>query len=937
MMGLNFDNNGIYIGWSDLFNYNSLAEIEASEELPMPQGKHYIYSYNDENALDITEQVNSITNEQDSVRKIQLTAQLLKQLNQITKDQKEIKIRYEYSTEEQRNFADNVLNKHEETKFGSKGDQILKNYVSTTIQKLIQKLGNLSDAYSPVEISALRKMLPYCPKQSLATSLTLFNPAMVPVMQNTNMTGKQGTGIAANGQKGLFMWRFGTLDTLRNNPEKQNLVKFNTTIKRVLGRFDYNQNGTPLTDVTLESLPDLGKITDGMSVLHPKIKSDNIGSQYISAATDNAKELILANINAGTKLMKCHLYLMSLGFDVEDIVSFMTSPAVSFIDSIASDNIFNGTQISVNDAIEFAESYIVGLINYNNANDLDSKQKVQKSLDQITIKGIRGHILKAFKNKLSKTVDLEGFLEDLKSLKNIIVGANEFSTFAAILGINQGIPQTKEDLIAFKNKLKFAMNAATKASGLKNSKGNLQYGKVVQTWAMEQFPSLFIDGVLDLKAAKEFFNLKDQSKNSVENAIIQQFENEFQDVITLDSDKWLEDQNYRNKVSNFYNKVKHTINLFYFLDTIPHYKKMFEIANVLNQVDKRIPLKSQISNYFNEELRQKYPYAPKGFEDRLLPVIDEVLLGHYIKSTGLELKLKDNWKILDSDYSITENTGNLSLSTDHDIASFKYVFETYIIPELKRGTLLNDKEQNDAIRDNQFIKNLVITNDKGVPLYKEDIDLMLVNSNNETKRKYQDLLQGIKALRNYKYEGIPLSDLFMLYNIIVNKNRYGSERMTEIFEDFVLDSNDMNSSYLMNYLKTLGEWDYNKSLFNKIISSVTLSDLLMKVAPLVGRIDNTRQEPFVKMLVPGKGYQYIEKVGRNYNTANPIELLLEIPGELPNKTLERQINFLENGFGLVYSQSVDEIVSNLMSDNFEFILDRLIQNNTLSYITNCNE
>jgi hypothetical protein len=68
--------------------------------------------------------------------------------------------------------------------------------------------------------------------------------------------------------------------------------------------------------------------------LFPKVTSDNIGSQYISAATDNAKELILACINAGNKMAKCHLYLMSLGFDVADIVRFMTSDAVSFIDKI---------------------------------------------------------------------------------------------------------------------------------------------------------------------------------------------------------------------------------------------------------------------------------------------------------------------------------------------------------------------------------------------------------------------------------------------------------------------------------------------------------------------------------------------------------------------------------------------------------------------------
>ena len=39
-------------------------------------------------------------------------------------------------------------------------------------------------------------------------------------------------------------------------------------------------------------------------------------------------------------MAKCHLYLMALGFDVEDIVMFMTSPAVSFIDKITEKNVF---------------------------------------------------------------------------------------------------------------------------------------------------------------------------------------------------------------------------------------------------------------------------------------------------------------------------------------------------------------------------------------------------------------------------------------------------------------------------------------------------------------------------------------------------------------------------------------------------------------------
>jgi hypothetical protein len=73
MMGLNFDNNGLYMGWSDLFNYNSLAEIEASEELPMPKGRKYINLELNKELADIIitkEESDSIINESDNVRRL---------------------------------------------------------------------------------------------------------------------------------------------------------------------------------------------------------------------------------------------------------------------------------------------------------------------------------------------------------------------------------------------------------------------------------------------------------------------------------------------------------------------------------------------------------------------------------------------------------------------------------------------------------------------------------------------------------------------------------------------------------------------------------------------------------------------------------------------------------------------------------------------------
>jgi hypothetical protein len=46
IMGLSFDNNGIYIGWSDLFDYSTEENLNASETLPIPNKVTYKKSNN---------------------------------------------------------------------------------------------------------------------------------------------------------------------------------------------------------------------------------------------------------------------------------------------------------------------------------------------------------------------------------------------------------------------------------------------------------------------------------------------------------------------------------------------------------------------------------------------------------------------------------------------------------------------------------------------------------------------------------------------------------------------------------------------------------------------------------------------------------------------------------------------------------------------------
>ena len=50
MLGHEFDDNGIYLGWSSLFDYSSIDSLHASENLPYPKGR--VYSRSD-NGIDI--------------------------------------------------------------------------------------------------------------------------------------------------------------------------------------------------------------------------------------------------------------------------------------------------------------------------------------------------------------------------------------------------------------------------------------------------------------------------------------------------------------------------------------------------------------------------------------------------------------------------------------------------------------------------------------------------------------------------------------------------------------------------------------------------------------------------------------------------------------------------------------------------------------------
>jgi hypothetical protein len=64
-------------------------------------------------------------------------------------------------------------------------------------------------------------------------------------------------------------------------------------------------------------------------------------SALLSLATDNAKELALAKMNAGTGMLGMYIYGIAIGIDFDTIFEILTSPAALEISKLMRGNAFN--------------------------------------------------------------------------------------------------------------------------------------------------------------------------------------------------------------------------------------------------------------------------------------------------------------------------------------------------------------------------------------------------------------------------------------------------------------------------------------------------------------------------------------------------------------------------------------------------------------------
>lgn len=918
VMGLCFDTNGKYVGWSNLFDYSTDETLAASEYLPMPQKiRHTVINdaaaaranlakqlteTTDENRkgvienrlkqldhiVDLDPWIERISSEQDQASKIRLYADLINEINRESYQDGDSKtVNISYTNPNGLEVVKN-LNKHEFTQIPPNLSQdVSKNFISSHIQNTVQDLVNMTRAYSPIEMEDFRAASEYSPKQKAASEMTLLNPATKYLMQYSNMTGKNVIGIAANGEKSSFMWHYYLNDLIRHgNAEKRKFGHFQFTTNRIIGRAKGN-----IQPGTITGLPDLN-----MDGVDPNIQAefglritgnlyvDLMISQVLSAATDNAKELILAKVNAGNKLAKMYLFLITVGMNIDDIVTFMTSPVASFIDSITEENIFVGTTVDINTAISFARGQFMtnGKINH----------KMEATYGTLKMLQIKDAYERA---GLGNPENIESVVADCDEFQNVLEGANEFSNFGKLLGLNQGLPTSKVDLQKRISSIQSILSQRVEAT-LKDNKVSLE--------------------------------IKEQLK----------------DAAPMDVLRWLKDANYRQQIAEQYNQVKKCINIFDAFTHIQQFDAIRDIFSTVIDIDSNLSFKSKAFNAVFNQAKSNYKYISEKYQKMMLGGIDKAIINNFIQNQNISIPVMAGTKYLQADDSINtfKEDGLLYLDNRASIASFKYIFENVIIPKLKQGIVTEvdqdgnilEKKYTDLV-NNPFISGLLRSSEQKVPLYKVGLNMMTIKDSTESQKKYQAYSSGLQALSKYKVGDQTLSDLFMLYNLIVNKNQYGASRLTTLFDAFISKKQYMR--LLSKYFDYLGEIDYygvprldtdtefDSSKYSKDTPIINLSyrDIMISAASSV-RSTKGQSDPYC-ILMTEDGPVIMERIGNSYQ---PIQgFLRKGQNEDQNHYLERVNN--ERSYFVLGGQFSDYLQNQLNT-----IQELEDSDNIISYINN---
>ena len=682
---------------------------------------------------------------------------------------------------------------------------------------------------------------------------------------NENQVGKKGISICATGLKSYFgLTQYCNYVLNNGTTEEQERLLLGNDHKGI--HFE-SINKTYKTLANIRAL-DLNTVRNSelFSALSEVTQDEDVAltlSALLSLATDNAKELALSKLNAGTKMLGMYVYGLSIGMEFNEIADILMSPVGNVIKNMLDDDKFVGRDAfsTVNEGLfkYFTDGPFRQLQNFNISSDsqgnilsysptavlekylsdivkLTSKSgkpaSLSTSLVELAKMGTtlkeKIQILENFRNKYSGQIrndirkskeateiynQLIDFAEDYIQQSDIIwknkaifndiaklsAGAQEMKTLGQILSLNQGIKTTSDDFVKQINNLRRAIY---------NKTNNLEDLVDLSKFAFDESPYI-----------------KDE----------------------------IEYSSYREYVISEYEKLKTAFNIFDVVTKIPHFMGYLQTLVTTNiEVNNAFTFRSSDNLLLATKLKLE------GYlkEDNLMRGIQNFCGDYLLKHWMLDTEDQRRKIVVPKGNQAFDKSGNLytltedkvlHLGLDEDNATFRLWMENEVIPNLKNGITVPGTVWT-KVSDNKFIKDLG-NNLLNKTVSKNSTIVQALSINmlpstdaernmfNQYKSQFNDLTMGYQSKltryitnpdgtvqeETYLSDPIAVTDLFIYYAMIANNWKLDQASLVPITEDF------QNIGIIKSFHDYVAEVD--KSGFTLSLDNIIWEELLPYVAP----------------------------------------------------------------------------------------------------------
>lgn len=546
----------------------------------------------------------------------------------------------------------------------------------------------------------------------------------------------------------------------------------------------------------------------------------------------NAKELILKKINADTNWVDIYTISLMLGESLDEIGNLMIDDDITELVNDFTTSMFSDEQNY--DKVRYVADKAY-------TSEGEKKEKYLQLLDKVISADevrILGKILKINQGLPTNTSDLYSYIKSIEKYiesrfnRQILEKQEEYLRIEKELEKTWLTPEKKE-ILKEERRLQKIYPELEEGSSLYNfyNKYNLIY---------EDINGNIRHGDLEAKLGKPKEAIKarqDYFKSRKEMANIWQ---------SFDLVRFITDPIYKQESIEKYEQNKVNFNILEVISAVPHFREMFNVLainkSVLNSLSSRNRLEDIILNQLSRNfagVRMDVSKPLNKLEIRTIKdQIDKYLIRSWIISKGIEINVPASPK--------NPAPYILRLDNENNINKFRSYVENYAIPLLK-----------DKLKNNKFVQLLTFGLRQGVPFYKLPLNMVQVDNTQKTRALYEEALYAFNNLNKIKITGIDMNlvDIFYLYNLVVNQDKFGPNSMTRIFEDLVSSGNEdlliydfnnwidsQNIEDLVNRFRT----EENSIRFNLVESTPivddTNSDIGFKETPLEEDIEEAQYE-----------------------------------------------------------------------------------------------